>query len=214
MITVMSWERAVHYRRGQLVGVLEPGRYRHWGSTHRHVRVDMRSLTIAVAPQDIATSDALTVKVTAGLVVRVVDPVAYVEQTVNAYETVYDAAKAALRTIVRARTFEEIAAGIPVEEVPAEVRDAARAVGYEVETFSVRDVIPPADVRRAAEELVTARQRALVALEEARGQSAVLRHLANVAGVLEDHPALASLRLAEVAGAHGGSIVIERPTSS
>jgi regulator of protease activity HflC (stomatin/prohibitin superfamily) len=207
----MAWERVVHYRRGKFVDVLEPGRHRFWSFGHDFFPLDVRSQLVSVPPQEIATSDGVTVKVSATLRLRVVDPVANLEGSWDPTDAVYDSVKAALREIVRARTFDEVVAGIDVDETPADVLAVASTVGYEVEAFDIRDVIAPAEVRRAAEELVTTRQHAQIALEEARAQSAVLRHLANVAGILEDHPNLAAMRLAETAGQHGGSVIIERP---
>lgn len=214
MVTVMAWERYVHYRRGILVDVLEPGRHRFWTVGHDFVPVDMRSRRLSIAPQEVPTSDGVSVKITASIGLRVVDPVAFVQQTIDPIATVYDAAKTALRTVVRGLAFDDLVAGIQPVGVPEVMTSAAGTVGLEIESFEIRDVIIPAQVRRATEVLITTRQHAQIALEEARGQSAVLRHLANTAKVLEDHPALAALKLVEAAGQSGGSVIIERPAKS
>jgi regulator of protease activity HflC (stomatin/prohibitin superfamily) len=59
----------------------------------------------------------------------------------------------------------------------------------------VKDVILPADLRAAYGAVVTARQRAQAQLEAARAETAALRSLANGAKLLDDHPALAQLRI-------------------
>lgn len=63
-------------RRGKFVDVLEPGRHRFWWLGHDFFPMDMRSQLVSVPPQEIATSDGVTVKVSATLRIRVVDPVA------------------------------------------------------------------------------------------------------------------------------------------
>lgn len=213
MVTVMRHERFVHYRHGALVGVLEPGRYRFWTTGNTYERVDTRIQLFEVRPQEIPTSDGITVKVSAAARLMIVDPVAYLEHTNDPHGYVYDAVKTWLREAVHNRTLDEVLAGITVDETPPSVVEAATATGFEITGFGVRDVLIPAEIRRAAEELVTTRQRAAIALEQARSEIAVLRALANSAKVLEDHPALAAIRLAETAASHGGTVIIERPAT-
>jgi regulator of protease activity HflC (stomatin/prohibitin superfamily) len=213
MVTVMPYERYVHYRRGRLQGVLEPGRHRFWSNGHRFVRVDTRVQIFDVRPQEVPTSDGITVKVSASARLQVTDPVAFHEFTADPQGLVYDAIKSWLRDVVHERTLDEVIAGIAVDETPPNVLEAAASVGLSITGFAVRDVLIPSDIRRATEELVTTRQHSQIALEQARSDVAVLRALANSAKILEDHPTLASLRLAETASANGGTVIIERPAT-
>lgn len=213
MVTVMPYEQYLHYRRGRLVGVVGPGRHRFWGPGHDLVRIDTRVELFEVRPQEVPTADGITVKVTASARTRVVEPVVFHEFTADPHAFLYDAVKAWLRVAVHGRTLDEVVAGIDVPETPAEVLAAAASVGLGITDVAVRDVIVPAEIRHGAQELVTTRQRSQVALEQARSEVAVLRALANSAKVLEDHPTLAALRLAETAATHGGTVIIERPTS-
>lgn len=213
MVTVMRHERLVHYRHGALVGVLGPGRHRFWSRGHAFRRVDTRVQLFDVRPQEIPTSDGISVKVSAAARLTIADPVVYLEYTSDPHAYVYDAIKSWLRETVHSRNLDEVVAGITVEETPSSLVAAAAEVGFDITAFGVRDVLVPGEVRRAAEELVTTRQRAAIALEQARSEIAVLRALANGAKVLEDHPALAAIRLAETAASHGGTVIIERPGS-
>ena len=61
----------------------------------------------------------------------------------------------------------------------------------------MKDVILPLDLRSAYAEQVTARARGQARLEAARAETAALRSLANGAKLLDQHPALARLRLVE-----------------
>lgn len=213
MVTVMPYERYVHYRHGKLQGVLDPGKHRFWSAGHQLIRVDTRVRIFDVRPQEVPTSDGITVKISASAQLRVSDPVAFHEHTEDPLGLVYDAAKSWLRDIAHALTLDEVIAGITVDQTPDVVLEAARATGLEITDFGVRDVLIPGDIRRATEELVTTRQQSQIALERARSEIAVLRALANGAKVLEDHPALAAIRLAETAASHGGTVIIERPST-
>jgi hypothetical protein len=59
---------------------------------------------------------------------------------------------------------------------------------------------------------VEARQAAQAALEKARGETAVLRHLANTARLVEAHPALVTLRTLDAAASGRSTIVLGVPT--
>src|SRR5699024_12099238 len=74
---------------------------------------------------------------------------------------------------------------------------AADGIGAEVFDVFLRDVILPPVVRDARTDLVAARTRGQARLEEARAETAALRALANGARLLEEHPALARVRLVE-----------------
>lgn len=212
MVIVMPYELVLRYRKGKLDRVLEPGKHRSFGFGIRHVKVDTRLRVLDIRPQEIPTSDGITVKVSAVLQLRVADPVAWHQVAEDPKGIVYDAAKTALRDVVRELTLDEASAGIASESVPDVIASAALSVGFEIVRFEIRDVVVPGEIRRAHDELITARQQSQVALERARSEVAVLRALANSAKILEDHPVLASLRLAETVGGAGGTVVIERPS--
>ena len=79
----------------------------------------------------------------------------------------------------------------------AAARRAGEPVGLDVREVVVKDVILPADLRSAYAELVSARTRGQAQLEAARAETAALRSLANGAKLLDEHPALARLRLVQ-----------------
>lgn len=214
MVIVMAWQTAVLYHRGRFQRVLGPGRHRIPPFGHRIEWVDTRATSMVVSGQEVPTADQVPVKVNARMVTRVADPRRRVEATHDPDGFLYAAVKTAIRQLVRGATFDEIADGIAVGEIPTAVATVAAQVGAAVETFEVLDVVAPAQIRRAGADLVAARARARVAIEEARSQTAVLRHLANVSSVLEASPALAALKLVETAAEHGGSIVVERPATT
>ncbi len=64
-----------------------------------------------------------------------------------------------------------------------------------VHADEVKDVMFPAELKRAFSDVLKAKQKGQAALERARGEGAALRNLANAARVLEGNPALMNLRL-------------------
>lgn len=201
-LTVQPDENALMFRDGVLTDVLGPGRHpRRWRT--RVVRVDARRRLLVLAPQDVLTADGVGVRATVAVRWRVVDPVVFHRTTTDAEAELHLAVQLALRAAVAAVAADDLAArpaAIGGEALTAAVTPAAEAVGVDVVDVVLRDVILPPAVRDARTELVTARTRGQARLEEARAETAALRALANGARLLEEHPALARVRLVEAAG--------------
>lgn len=200
-ITIGARECALMYRHGLLEQVLPSGRHRRiWGANY--VRVDLREALLALSPQEVLTADQVSVKVTATVRWAVADPVAFVHQSADPVGFAYLAAQVALRDALASLTAEQLVSrgqSLPAEATTAATDAVARTVGIAIAAVVVKDVILPAEVRAAAVELVTARQRGAAQLEAARAETAALRSLANVAKLLDAHPALAQLRLVQSA---------------
>lgn len=209
-ITVPASTCVVRYHQGALVGVLPAGRHRRrWGASD--VPVDLRRSWIQVAPQEIPSSDGIHVKVSAAVLHSVGDPVAYLELTDDPRATVYLAAQVALREALAGLTADELVqrqSVLPVRAMVEAVRSVAATVGVEVHEIVVKDVVLPPEIRSAALDLATAQKRAQVQLEAARAETAALRAQANAAKLLDDHPALAQLRLIQSAPC-GTKLVIQ-----
>jgi regulator of protease activity HflC (stomatin/prohibitin superfamily) len=208
-IIVNQHERVLVYRDGRFERVLVPGRHA-LQRRSQAVPVDMRERLVTLAPQEVLTSEGVTVRVTASLVWRVVDPVPFHEVSADPENSLYLAAQIGLR---------EALAGLDVDtvltsgrrEVGGAVTSAAAAVGQplgiEVVEAVLKDVLLPPDLRSAYAELVSARQRGKAQLEAARAETAALRSLANGAKLLDEHPGLARLRLVQ-ALPHGSSVKV------
>jgi regulator of protease activity HflC (stomatin/prohibitin superfamily) len=198
-ITVHSTERVLEYVDGVFNQVLEPGRHRRRRrATYQRVWTVERIET--TAPQDVLTSDGVSIRVTAAVRWAVGDPRAYVETAADPSASVYLAVQIALR-----EALVELEADAVVRQARRRLGDtltpaaaaAGLAVGIAVRGVVVKDVILPLDLRSAYAEQVTARARGQARLEAARAETAALRSLANGAKLLDQHPALARLRLVE-----------------
>lgn len=197
--TVHPGTRLVEYRNGVFSRVLEPGKHRR----PRHARYDLvavRTQLNALGVQEIPTSDGLTVRVSASVRWAVVDPRRFVEVAAVPFDVVYLAVQIALREALVDVEAIDAAKHLRVSAqsaVVAAARASGTEVGIEVQDVVVKDVLLPAELRAAQAELATARTRGLAELEKARSETAALRSLANAAKMLDDHPALAQLRLVQ-----------------
>jgi regulator of protease activity HflC (stomatin/prohibitin superfamily) len=198
-LTVNPGECLLERRPGKPTRALEAGQHRR----HRDatcVRIDLRQRLTQLAPQDVPTADGLSVKVTVAVRWVVVDAVRFTEQAADPFGLVYLAAQVVLRDALTEVPVDGAVAAARrtlTEPLLDGARQVARTVGIDVLDVVVKDVIVPTDVRAAYAQLATAKQQAQVKLETARAETAALRSLANAAKLLDEHPALARLRLVE-----------------
>ncbi len=209
-VTVLDHERAVRFRDGRLAGVVGPGRLRFRRRRTRVVVVDLRLRTLTVAAQEIVAADGVPVKVSVAARWRVTDPVAFLTAAESTAGELYLVLQLALRDLVAERTSDQVLAerSTLADGMAETVATRLSDLGLTVESAAVKDVVLPPELRRAAAAVVLARQEGLAALERARGESAALRSMANVARVLADNPALLALRTLQTADRPGTTVVL------
>lgn len=211
-IVVQEWERVLVYRDGRFEEHLGPGRHRRRRRSRRrwHVRVSIRPRLLAVPGQEVLTADGLAVRVSLTVALRTADPRRWFE-TVDAPDAfVYSALQVALRDVVAGQTLEELLAarGALADEVRERVGAGAEAVGIAMDSLALRDVMVPAELRRAAADVATARAQGLAALERARSEVAATRALANAARMIAEQPALLQLRTLQAVETGGATVVL------
>ena len=199
----------LEYRHGQLARMIPAGTAYRSRPDAMYRSVDLRERLIPVAPQEVLTSDGVSVRVSMTLRLIVTDPARFVETADEPIMGVYLAAQVALREMCAQVDAETLMRRADIDVAP--IRRAAIAagasVGIEVQGVLIRDVILPGEIRAASVEVITARARGLAKLEQARAETAALRSLANVGRMLEQYPALAHLRLVQEMP-HGSRVVL------
>jgi regulator of protease activity HflC (stomatin/prohibitin superfamily) len=206
--TLFPWERGVRFDRGVLVGELGPGRHR---VPFRAVltRVDIRPRTMTPAAQDVPTADGVLVRVTVVVRWAVSAPTKFVLEAASPEDELYTAVQLALRgaVVTRAHSAVDPERVDIAAEVAARIAPRAEELGISVAEVAVRDVVMPAELRRAALAELVAASEGRAALERARGETAALRSLLNAARLAEEHPALLELRALQTAS----TVVVDRP---
>ncbi|MCP2358647.1 regulator of protease activity HflC (stomatin/prohibitin superfamily) [Nonomuraea thailandensis] len=210
-VTVMAWQRVLMYVDGRLKRVLEPGRHRYRPRRTTLLTVDLRPRLLSVPGQELITADGVSVRVTVTAQWRVTDAAAYTEAASVPDQFLYSAVQDAIRERVPALTLEAALADRAAlsEGLTERVREEVSGLGIEVGDVRTRDVMLPGELRRAAMDVVIAKERGKAALEEARAEAAALRSLANTARLLEEHPALLRLRTLQVAAERQTTLVLD-----
>jgi regulator of protease activity HflC (stomatin/prohibitin superfamily) len=211
VVTVHDYERGLRYNRGRFAGLLDAGTHVVFRPLGEIKVLDGRPLVRAIEGQEVLTADGVNIKVSLATRFVVDDPVSAVTGDQDYLRAFHVILQLGLREAVAGRTADELLAAR--SEIGRLVLDltASRiaALGLELLSVEVRDLMLPAELKRAFTGVVAARKAGEAALERARGETAALRNLANAAGVLEQHPGLLQIRaLQEVGGSSGNTIML------
>lgn len=204
------------YHEGQFAETLRAGRHVRWGLNYTLEAVDFRKTSLNIAGQEVLTSDGVGLKVSLLVNYQMTDPVKAAHDTQNWQTDVYNSAQLALRAVVGSVAVEALLnQRVDIgAQLLARVQPDAAKIGIHVLAVEVKDVMLPAELKRAFADVLKAKQEGHAALERARGESASLRNLANAARVMEGNPALMNLRLMQsltAAQKAGNTLVLGMP---
>jgi regulator of protease activity HflC (stomatin/prohibitin superfamily) len=166
----------------------------------RIFQVDLREQSADISGQEIMTADRVTLRLNAVVTYRVADPAKAVTEVEGYAQALYRQAQLALRAVVGTRELDALLSdkdGV-VAELERMVRARAEALGIEVRTVGLRDVILPGEMREILNRVTEARKAAEAALITRREETAAIRSQANTARIYESSPTLMRLRELEV----------------
>jgi regulator of protease activity HflC (stomatin/prohibitin superfamily) len=103
-----EYERGVMFSLGRFSGVKGPGLIPVWPIVQQMVKVDLRVITLEVPKQDVILRDNVSVKVSAVVYFRVVDPAKAVLQVANPYEATSQLAQTTLRSVLGQHETDEM----------------------------------------------------------------------------------------------------------
>ncbi|QDV33310.1 slipin family protein [Tautonia plasticadhaerens] len=183
---------------GQYAETLEPGLHAFWRgpADARVVEVDLREATLDVGGQEIMTADKVTLRLNALVTYVVSDPRRTVCTVDDYRQALYREAQLALRVSIGARELDALLADKDevARETEAMLRDRASALGLEVRSAGIRDLILPGEMRDLMNKVTEARKAAEANLITRREETAALRSQANTAKLLAEQPMLMKLR--------------------
>lgn len=208
-VIVYEFQQGIIYRNGQIARVVPAGAYFMPAWNTDVTIIDTRTQTLIVSGQEVITADMVSVKVSLVAMYAIADARQAVLATFSYHEELYLALQLALRDAIATRTLTDLQAQRATigSEILTAVTPAAERLGLQLTMVELRDIVLPADLRRAFAQVAIARQEGLAALERARGEQAALRALANAARMLEQNPHLFHLRALQAVGERGNVII-------
>ena len=153
-----------------------------------------------VAGQEIMTADKVTLRMNAVVTYRVADARQAVSVVDDVRQALYREAQLALRAVVGARELDQFltdkdAVARELEEI---VRRRVTALGLELISVGIRDVILPGEMKDLMNKVTEAKKAAEANLIVRREETAAMRSQVNTAKLLEGNPTLMRLRELEV----------------
>src|SRR6266852_9488447 len=198
IVTVPAGHTAVWFRDGNFVETLPAGRHAFWKNMAevKVVPVDAREMILDVAGQEIMTADKVTLRLNALVTYRVTDARLSVSVVDDARQALYRETQLVLRALIGARELDGLLAdkdGV-VQELEQGLRRRVSALGLEIVTVGIRDLILPGEMKDLLNKVTEAKNAAEANLIARREETAAMRSQANTAKLLQDNPTLMRLR--------------------
>jgi regulator of protease activity HflC (stomatin/prohibitin superfamily) len=212
-----EYERGVVFRLGRLVSFRGPGLSFVIPFIEKMVRVDLRTLTLTVSPQDVITRDNVSVKVAAVVYFRVLDPNSALTQVENYLFATSQLAQTTLRSVCGQAELDHILS--QRERINARIQEIVDAQadpwGIKVSLVAVKDIDLPQDMQRAMAKQAEAERERRAKVIHAEGEFQAAQRLADAAEIMAKQPATLHLRflqaLAQVAVEKNETIIVPVP---
>ncbi|XP_031782589.1 band 7 protein AGAP004871-like isoform X2 [Nasonia vitripennis] len=189
---VQEYERAVVFRMGRLkAGPQGPGTFFVIPCIDNCVRVDLRTVSFDVPPQEVLTKDSVTVSVDAVVYYRIKEPLNAVVKIANYSHSTRLLAASTLRTVLGTRSLAEILAERETisHTMQAALDEATEPWGVKVERVEIKDVRLPVQLQRAMAAEAEAAREARAKVIAAEGEMRSSRALKEASDVLSMSPA-------------------------
>src|SRR5438270_8389613 len=214
---VQQYERGVIFVVGRLIGAKGPGLFLVPPFISRMSKVDLRIVTLTVPPQEVITRDNVTIKVTAVVYFKVVDPIAAVVNVVNFNQATTQIGQTTLRNILGQSELDELLAERKKinRDLQVIIDEQTENWGVKVTAVEIKDVELPLSMQRAMAKQAEAEREKRAKVIHAQGELLASTQLAQAAEVIGSQPAALQLRylqtLTEIAVEKNSTIIFPLP---
>ncbi len=212
-----EYERGVIFRLGRIIGAKGPGLIILIPFVDRMVRVDMRTITLDVPPQDAISRDNVTIKVNAVVYFRVVDPNRAVVEVENFLLATSKLAQTTLRSVLGQVELDELLASRDTinHRLQTILDKQTEPWGVKVANVEVKQIDLPIEMQRAMARQAEAERERRAKIIAAEGELQASEKLGEAAAVMARNPISLSLRylqtLSEMASESSVNTVIPLP---
>ena len=212
-----EYERAVVFRLGRLTPYRGPGIVFIIPVLERMVRIDLRTVTLDIPPQDVITKDNVTVKVSAVLYFRVVDPSRAVTEVANYLFATMQLAQTTLRSVGGQTELDELLS--QRDKLNARIQEVVDAQtepwGVKVTLVELKNIDLPQDMQRAIAAQAEAERERRAKVIAAEGEFQAAQRLAEAAEIMNKSPVTLQLRylqtLKEIAAENNSTTIFPIP---
>lgn len=197
-----EFERAVVFRLGRLMPSRGPGIVLLIPAVERMQRIDLRTITMDIPPQDVITKDNVSVKVNAVLYFRVVDPNSAVVQVVDFFFATSQLAQTTLRSVCGQAELDELLAerdrlNHRLQELLDQNTDPW---GIKVVSVEMKHIDLPQEMQRAMAREAEAERERRAKVINAEGEFQAAQRLAEASEKIAHQPGALQLRFLQTLG--------------
>jgi regulator of protease activity HflC (stomatin/prohibitin superfamily) len=210
-----EYERGIVFRLGRLLPAPKgPGLFLLIPIVDRMVKVDLRTITLNIPPQEVITKDNVPVRVNAVAYFRIVEPADAIVQIENFMVATSQIAQTTLRAVLGQHVLDELLSEREkINAILQEIIDSATGPwGIKVSVVEVKDVEIPSSMQRAMARQAEAERERRAKVINAEGEYQASERLKDAALVIEEHPIALQLRylqtLLEIGGGANSSTII------
>jgi regulator of protease activity HflC (stomatin/prohibitin superfamily) len=212
-----EYERGVVFRLGRLAPYRGPGVIFVIPLIEKMVRIDLRTVPLEIPPQDVITRDNVTVKVSAVLYFRVIDPSRAVTEVNNYLFATLQLAQTTLRSVGGQTELDDLLS--QRDKLNARIQEVVDAQtepwGIKVTLIEIKNIDLPQDMQRAIAAQAEAERERRAKVIAAEGEFQAAQKLAEAAEIMSRSPITLQLRylqtLAEIATEHNSTTVFPLP---
>jgi regulator of protease activity HflC (stomatin/prohibitin superfamily) len=213
-----EYERGVIFRLGRLLPEPKgPGLFILIPIIDRMVKVDLRTITLNVPPQEVITKDNVPVRVNAVAYFRIVEPKAAIVQVENFMAATSQIAQTTLRSVLGQHMLDELLSERDkINAILQNIIDEATSPwGVKVSIVEVKDVEIPTGMQRAMARQAEAERERRAKVIAAEGEFQASERLKDAANVMAEAPVALQLRylqtLLEIGATNATTIVFPAP---
>jgi regulator of protease activity HflC (stomatin/prohibitin superfamily) len=213
-----EYERGIVFRLGRLLPEPKgPGLFILIPIVDRMVKVDLRTITLNIPPQEVITKDNVPARVNAVAYFRIVEPKNAIVQIENFMVATSQIAQTTLRSVLGQHLLDELLSERDkINAILQGIIDEATSPwGIKVAIVEVKDVEIPSGMQRAMARQAEAERERRAKVINAEGEFQASERLKDAALVIEDHPIALQLRylqtLLELGASQSTTIVFPAP---
>jgi regulator of protease activity HflC (stomatin/prohibitin superfamily) len=212
-----EYERGVVFRLGRVIGSKGPGLILLIPAIDKMIRVDLRVVAMDVPAQDVITRDNVTIKVSAVLYFRVIDPNRAIVGVENYLYATSQLSQTTLRSVCGQAELDELLA--EREKINAHLQEIldkdTEPWGVKVAKVEIKNIDLPQEMQRAIAKQAEAERERRAKVIGAEGEYQAAQKLSDAAKIIGENPIALQLRylqtLREVAAENNSTTIFPVP---
>ena len=191
-----EYERGVVFRLGRLIGQKGPGLIFLIPIIDKMVRVDLRTVTLNIPPQEVITRDNVPSSVTAVCYFRVIDPNRAIVEVENYLLATSQISQTALRSVLGKAELDQLLSERERlnEDLQKIIDEQTEPWGVKVTTVEIKDVEIPEQMQRAMARQAEAERERRAKIINSEGEYQAAQKLTDAADIISTNPATLQLR--------------------